>query len=177
MVPTELNTHLDLPLLGDELLPQLRVDDRIPVADAELPSENFLLHPTLTAPTRDPGWYTWRAQLLTAAKPSSVVRDWGPFGMFSGGYRVSMLLTGAWLIRMAGIPEGRLRLDLSIARGLDYYTGTIYETFLLDRPKFGSVCGRASSPSWWAWSQPSSLQPCWACSSWRTESSPAPTTT
>ena len=42
--------------------------------------------------------------------------------------------------RAAGVPEQRLRLDLSIARGLDYYTGTIYETFLLDRPNFGSVC-------------------------------------
>ena len=42
--------------------------------------------------------------------------------------------------RVAGVPEGRLKLDLSIARGLDYYTGTIYETFLLDLPKIGSVC-------------------------------------
>ena len=42
--------------------------------------------------------------------------------------------------RTAGVPEERLRLDLSIARGLDYYTGTIYETFLLDMPNFGSVC-------------------------------------
>jgi Major Facilitator Superfamily len=64
---------------------------------------NFLLHPTLSAPSRDPAWYTWRAQLLTAAAPSSVVREWGPFGMFSGGYRVSMPLTGAWLMRMGGI--------------------------------------------------------------------------
>jgi histidyl-tRNA synthetase len=39
-----------------------------------------------------------------------------------------------------GIAEGRIRLDLSIARGLDYYTGTIYETFLLDKPDIGSVC-------------------------------------
>jgi len=42
--------------------------------------------------------------------------------------------------RTAGVPEERLRLDLSIARGLDYYTGTIYETFLLDKPNYGSVC-------------------------------------
>ncbi len=54
-----------------------------------------------------------------------------------GAARLSELLDVA---RVVGIPEGRLRLDLSIARGLDYYTGTIYETFLLDRPKFGSVC-------------------------------------
>jgi histidyl-tRNA synthetase len=44
------------------------------------------------------------------------------------------------ICRTAGIPEERLRLDLSIARGLDYYTGTVFETFLLDLPKIGSVC-------------------------------------
>jgi len=42
--------------------------------------------------------------------------------------------------KTAGIPEGRIAIDLSIARGLDYYTGTIYETFLDDLPKIGSVC-------------------------------------
>ncbi|MGH9677339.1 MAG: histidine--tRNA ligase, partial [Candidatus Acidiferrum sp.] len=40
----------------------------------------------------------------------------------------------------AGVPDERLCLDLSIARGLDYYTGTIYETFLLDMPEIGTVC-------------------------------------
>src|SRR5262249_47726555 len=42
--------------------------------------------------------------------------------------------------RAAGVPEERLQLDVSIARGLDYYTGTIYETFLGDLPGIGSVC-------------------------------------
>ncbi len=42
--------------------------------------------------------------------------------------------------RAAGIADGFLRLDLSIARGLDYYTGTIFETFLTDLPQIGSVC-------------------------------------
>lgn len=42
--------------------------------------------------------------------------------------------------RTAGIPDGTLHLDLSIARGLAYYTGTVYETFLLDLPGIGSVC-------------------------------------
>jgi histidyl-tRNA synthetase len=42
--------------------------------------------------------------------------------------------------RTAGVPEECLRLDLAIARGLDYYTGTIYETFLSDLPGIGSVC-------------------------------------
>ena len=40
----------------------------------------------------------------------------------------------------AGVPDGRVVIDLSIARGLDYYTGTIYETFLTDKPDYGSVC-------------------------------------
>ena len=44
------------------------------------------------------------------------------------------------VINTAGIPTERVQLDLSIARGLDYYTGTIYETFLGDKPEIGSVC-------------------------------------
>ena len=40
----------------------------------------------------------------------------------------------------AGVPDGRLLVDLSICRGLDYYTGTMYETFLTDLPGIGSVC-------------------------------------
>jgi len=43
-------------------------------------------------------------------------------------------------VKAAGIPEDRIVLDVSIARGLDYYTGTIYETFLNDLPTIGSVC-------------------------------------
>jgi histidyl-tRNA synthetase len=39
-----------------------------------------------------------------------------------------------------GVPEANARINLAIARGLDYYTGTVYETHLLDRPGFGSVC-------------------------------------
>ena len=43
-------------------------------------------------------------------------------------------------IDTAGIPQERVALDVSIARGLDYYTGTIYETFLGDLPSIGSIC-------------------------------------
>jgi histidyl-tRNA synthetase len=42
--------------------------------------------------------------------------------------------------RAAGVSEEHLQLDLSIARGLDYYTGTVYETFLSELPGIGSVC-------------------------------------
>jgi histidyl-tRNA synthetase len=40
----------------------------------------------------------------------------------------------------AGADESKLMLDLSIARGLDYYTSTVFETFLVDLPTIGSVC-------------------------------------
>ena len=39
-----------------------------------------------------------------------------------------------------GVPEGNFALDLTIARGLDYYTGTVYETTMLDHPEIGSIC-------------------------------------
>ena len=38
------------------------------------------------------------------------------------------------------MPEENFAVDLTIARGLDYYTGTVYETTLLDHPEIGSVC-------------------------------------
>ena len=39
-----------------------------------------------------------------------------------------------------GVPAENFVVDLTIARGLDYYTGTVYETALLDHPEIGSVC-------------------------------------
>lgn len=39
-----------------------------------------------------------------------------------------------------GVPADHFAVDLTIARGLDYYTGTVYETVLLDHPEVGSVC-------------------------------------
>ncbi len=39
-----------------------------------------------------------------------------------------------------GVPEENFEIDLTIARGLDYYTGTVYETVMTDHPEIGSVC-------------------------------------
>ena len=39
-----------------------------------------------------------------------------------------------------GVPEDHFAVDLTIARGLDYYTGTVYETVMLDHPEIGSIC-------------------------------------
>jgi histidyl-tRNA synthetase len=42
--------------------------------------------------------------------------------------------------RTLGMPDNSFAIDLSIARGLDYYTGTVYETVLVDHPGVGSIC-------------------------------------
>ena len=44
------------------------------------------------------------------------------------------------LVRALGVPESDYALNFSIARGLDYYTGTVYETTLDDYPQIGSIC-------------------------------------
>ncbi len=43
-------------------------------------------------------------------------------------------------VRYFGVPDDNFKVDLTIARGLDYYTGTVYETFLNDYREVGSVC-------------------------------------
>jgi len=43
-------------------------------------------------------------------------------------------------VRLFGVPDANFKVDLTIARGLDYYTGTVYETFLNDYREIGSVC-------------------------------------
>ncbi len=55
----------------------------------------------------------------------------------AGVGKLRELLAG---VHAAGVPESRLRLNVAMARGLDYYTGTVLETFLTALPGIGSVC-------------------------------------
>jgi len=43
-------------------------------------------------------------------------------------------------VRIFGVPDTNFKVDFTIARGLDYYTGTVYETFLNEYREIGSVC-------------------------------------
>ncbi|WP_315789732.1 histidine--tRNA ligase [Fischerella sp. JS2] len=54
-----------------------------------------------------------------------------------GVTELETVITG---VRNLGVPENRFCIDLSIARGLDYYTGTVYETTLLGHEALGSIC-------------------------------------
>jgi len=53
---------------------------------------------------------------------------------------IAELRTVTGLLPGLGVPDENWEIDLTIARGLDYYTGTVYETTLLDHPEVGSVC-------------------------------------
>ena len=58
---------------------------------------------------------------------------------------LSELQTVVKYLAAFGVPEENFAVDLTIARGLDYYTGTVYETTLLDHPEIGSVCSGGCS--------------------------------
>ena len=73
------------------------------------------------------------AQVLAALEPLVAGSEKGRQGVA----RLAELLAA---VAAAGVSEERIRLDISIARGLDYYTGTIFETFLDRLPTIGSVC-------------------------------------
>lgn len=53
---------------------------------------------------------------------------------------ISELTTVATYMEGFGVPADHFEIDLTIARGLDYYTGTVYETTMLDHPEIGSIC-------------------------------------
>lgn len=55
----------------------------------------------------------------------------------TGLYELKFVLDN---VRFFGVPEKNFNIDLTIARGLDYYTGTVYETFLNEYKSLGSVC-------------------------------------
>ncbi|MBW9152762.1 histidine--tRNA ligase [Clostridium estertheticum] len=53
---------------------------------------------------------------------------------------VCELSTVSKYVKLFGVPDNNFKIDLKISRGLDYYTGTVYETFLNEYPSIGSVC-------------------------------------
>jgi histidyl-tRNA synthetase len=81
-------------------------------------------------------------QVLAVAQPTATLDevDRALTGNELGQQGVTRLRELFTTAQQAGIPAERMALDVSIARGLDYYTGTIYETFLTDLPGIGSVC-------------------------------------
>ncbi|MEG1240417.1 MAG: histidine--tRNA ligase [Oscillospiraceae bacterium] len=77
--------------------------------------------------------------LLQSATPLETLKDFsGQNETFDIG--LSELTEVAKYMTAFGVPADHFVVDFTIARGLDYYTGTVYETVLLDHPEIGSVC-------------------------------------
>lgn len=74
----------------------------------------------------------------TGAILSALERYRGKNEIFDQG--LSELNTVVKYLGAFGVPAANFAVDLTIARGLDYYTGTVYETTLLDHPEIGSIC-------------------------------------
>lgn len=82
-------------------------------------------------------------ELLTgstdAGDPLEKLRSYtGQNELFDRG--LNELETVAKHLSAFGVPDTHFKIDLTIARGLDYYTGTVYETQMLDHPEIGSIC-------------------------------------
>jgi histidyl-tRNA synthetase len=124
--------------LADKAVPLLRSLDKLGKMDRQKVSAEMIEKASVTAEQAG------RVLDLAAMEGSNadildrLERDFGRNERAQEGIRrLRELVT---VTRAAGVPEDCLRLDLAIARGLDYYTGTIYETFLSDLPGIGSVC-------------------------------------
>jgi histidyl-tRNA synthetase len=133
-----LNGLLEEMGLKDQAVPVLRVLDKLPKIKRAATAEEMTQIPGVSAAQAD------RVLTLAETRGSNeeildkLQRDFGQNARAADG--IARLRELAGVVRTAAIPEGRVVLDLSIARGLDYYTGTIYETFLTDLPGIGSVC-------------------------------------
>ena len=77
--------------------------------------------------------------LLSAADPMAALAPFkGKNDLFDQG--LEELNTVVKYMAAFGVPQDHFAVDLTIARGLDYYTGTVYETVMLDHPEVGSIC-------------------------------------
>ncbi len=124
--------------LAGKSVPLLRSLDKLPKIGREKVTEEMIREAGVTAQQAD----RVLALAETAGSNAEVLdraeREFGSNERAAEGIRRLRELLA--VCAAAGVPDGRVQIDLSIARGLDYYTGTIYETFLTDLPAIGSVC-------------------------------------
>jgi histidyl-tRNA synthetase len=120
--------------LTDKTVGVLRSLDKLAKIGVEQVSQELVDKVGLTMPQAE--------QVLRIARPDATLDELAAavIGNELGTTGVERLRTMFAAATTAGIPAERLVLDVSIARGLDYYTGTIFETFLGDLPGIGSIC-------------------------------------
>jgi histidyl-tRNA synthetase len=124
--------------LADQAVAILRSLDKLPKMGRDKVREEMARQAGVTAGQADRVLILAEMQGANAELLDHLQRDFGNNAKASEGIRRLRELLE--VCQAAGVPSSHLRLDLAIARGLDYYTGTIYETFLTDKPDIGSVC-------------------------------------
>ena len=133
-----LNGLLDALGLADKSVPLLRSLDKLGKIGVEKTAFEMVQAANVTPEQANQVLALTAMQGTNAEVLDRVEKEFGRNEKTAEGVR--RLRELLWVASTAGVPEGRVRIDLSIARGLDYYTGTIYETFLKDLPEIGSVC-------------------------------------
>jgi histidyl-tRNA synthetase len=135
-----LNGLLELKGLADKAVPLLRSLDKLPKIGREKVAEEMVQEAQVSRVQAD----AVLALAETTGTNAEILDKLEAFFAPSPNERASVgirrLRELLVVAKTAGVPDGRIRIDLSICRGLDYYTGTIYETFLTDLPGIGSVC-------------------------------------
>ena len=111
-----------LPKIGPDKVRELLTDEVLALTGAQ--AEEILKFISITGSNND---------VLSALEEYK-----GRHELFDAG--LDELNTVVKYLGAFGVPEGKFAVDLTIARGLDYYTGTVYETFMLDHPEIGSIC-------------------------------------
>ena len=124
--------------LADQTTPILRALDKLAKIGPERVSEEMQATAGMSSTQTDEilrlaGIEGSNDEILSQLAPLVAGSEKGAEGVA----RLDQLLRA---VQAAGVAQERLALDVSIARGLDYYTGTIYETFLDALPGIGSVC-------------------------------------
>lgn len=135
-----LNGLLELKGMADKAVPLLRTLDKLPKIGPEKVAGEMMREAGVTLEQAN-------AILTLATTTGTNLEILDKIESFFAGITNERAAEGLRRLRQllavsqsAGVPDGRIKIDLSICRGLDYYTGTIYETFLSDLPGIGSVC-------------------------------------
>ncbi len=124
--------------MADKAAPLLRTLDKLPKIKRDATRQEMIEQAKVTAEQADKVLDLAETAGDNHAILDTVERTFGGNEhTVEGIARLRQLLNVA---KTAGIADERIQIDLSICRGLDYYTGTIYETFLSDLPGIGSVC-------------------------------------
>jgi len=126
--------------LQDQAVPLLRALDKLPKIGRDKVAEEMMRTAQVSSAQAE---QVLRLAELRGSSPELLDRVQAEFAgpvhplAQEGLRRLRELLEVVYAV---GVPPERIVIDLSICRGLDYYTGTVYETFLTDLPGIGSIC-------------------------------------